>query len=625
MVKAEIKLGSDNNKWIVVNFPFHPVIVNAMSTVPGSIYDKNRKIWGVPYANKAVFERIMSDFLIQWEGEEVPSVIANGGISENTISKYPIIDGYSVEYNDEGEIINFSGFKTKPWGEFQVKGFNLLVNRSFLILADDAGLGKSWQVGNAIEAHIKLGNAHRALILAKASLLYNWRDEINIHTHLKPIVLAGTVKQRMKLYSDIANLDDWNVLIMSYENFRGDIHNIEHLNKLKKIDIIVLDEGHKIKNPKSKIGVTVREYGERYLYKYILTATPLPNSPLESYNYLKFGKVINKGYYQFEHRYAIKGGWGGNEIIGYKNMNELKNYIQKNMLRRRKKDKLKDLPEVVFKTIPLELTEKQLKSYNAVKKEIMSDLRDTNLRNISSTLTKLLRLQQITDSLELIGVEPHKNNSIKLIALDDLLEDLIDQGLEKVILFSRFKSMVDILSKRYEKYNPAIIHGDTDAQGISEKKAIKQLQEKYGTAWDTLSVSEKETLIKEETTAERQQQVYKFQNDDSCKLFIGTAPACREGLTLTKATNVIFLDTEWSPAYVEQAYSRAHRIGQKNAVTVYFLVATGTIDEYIQAILKRKETIVQTMIDEGIGSIGEAKTREIIAEMIGEKIRSENK
>jgi SNF2 family DNA or RNA helicase len=124
-------------------------------------------------------------------------------------------------------------------------------------------------------------------------------------------------------------------------------------------------------------------------------------------------------------------------------------------------------------------------------------------------------------------------------------------------------------------------------------------------------------LISEEMTSDRQLEVYKFQKDPTCKIFLGTAGACREGLTLTAATHVVFLDTEWSPAYVEQSYSRAHRIGQKNAVTVHYLVCINTIDEFVQKVLNRKEMMIQSMLDNGVAALEQQKARDLILELIG--------
>lgn len=616
MISAEKVIGKDKKDWIKVGFRYNQMIVDAIKKVPGSLYVPNHKQWAVPYEQRAQFEAIMGDFLINWVGEEG---VHNGGIDEEGISKYPTVPGYSVTYDDEGKIVDHSGFKTRPWGEFQVRGFNLMVERDFLILADDAGLGKSWQVANAIEAKKKLGQLNRGIILAKASLLFNWRDEIHMHTNQKAVVVAGTQKQRDKLYNQLGNSNDWTFIIMSYETFRGDVHNLQLLDNYKPLDFCAMDEAHKIKNPQSKIGSAIHEIPFRQ--RYVITATPIINNPLESYNYLLFGKTISTNWWSFRNRFAIMGGYGGKEVVGYKNINELRKVIQTNMLRRRKKDKLKELPEVAFKTINLTMTPTQAKVYKGVKEEIMEDLKDTSLEKVPNALAKLLRLQQVTDAIDLVGAKPGKKNSVKLDALDEMLEDLIENSNEKVIVFSRFREMGHLMEERFKKYNPAIVHGDVDANGTTESTAIRKLKKQYGEqAWYAKSKAEQEELLEDMMTSDRQKQVYKFQNDDSCKLFIGSTSACREGLTLTKATHVVFIDCEWSPAYVEQAYSRAHRIGQKNAVTVYYLVCEGTIDEHVQETLRTKESMAQLMIDEGVGAVGTSRARQMIASMIGENV-----
>jgi SNF2 family DNA or RNA helicase len=613
MVFAEVVKGRDNRDWIKVSFKFDEEIVAAVSSVTGALYNSKYRVWAIPYSSLAEFEDKVGDFLIIWtDGSQIDK--GNGGIDEDTIPSYPTVPGYSVNYDEEGNIVNATGFKNKPWGEFQVKGFNTLVERPFLILADDAGLGKSWQVATAIEAKKKLGKLKHGLILAKASLLYNWRDEIHSHTKEKAIVITGSPKQRTKMYDYMKYNDDWTFAIMSYETYRTDVAALQLVDNHRSLDFCILDEAHKVKNSQSKIGSDIHKLPFRY--RYVITATPIINTPLDCYNYLKFGKVIDMSWFDFENYFSVKGGYGNKEIVKYRNMKELKSLIQANMLRRRKSDKLKELPDITFRYLPVQMTKEQQKLYDAVRLEILEDLKDTSLERVPSALSKLLRLQQITDSIELIGAPPSKNSSAKLNALDELLESLIDESGEKVIVFSRFKSMVEILKERYKKYNPAVIHGDVDANGRSESVAIRVLRDKYGEQWNKMSKSEKQALIDEFCASDRQKQVYKFQNDESCKLFIGCSPACREGLTLTKATHVIFIDKEYAPSYVEQAYSRAHRIGQKNAVTVHTIYCEGTIDEKVEEILRRKESIAQTMIDDGIDAVGAMRARDMIATLI---------
>jgi SNF2 family DNA or RNA helicase len=181
--------------------------------------------------------------------------------------------------------------------------------------------------------------------------------------------------------------------------------------------------------------------------------------------------------------------------------------------------------------------------------------------------------------------------------------------------------MSEILRERYKEFNPAVIHGDIDANGKTENQAIRILKQSWGEKWYKLSSDDQKKLISETMTSERQREVYRFQNDSSCKLFIGCSAACREGLTLTAATHVIFLDVEWAWDYVVQAFSRAHRIGQKNAVTVHFLVCQNTIDEFTLKTVQKKRMLSEAMLDEtSIQQIGAEKARKMIAEMIGEKV-----
>ncbi len=601
--------------YIKVKFDRNPTLDNAMNTVKGAKYNPNTGLWSVPYQNRVDFETKMGDYLVVWEGDEVE--VYAGGINEDEIPDQPIIPGYSIEYDENKNIIGATGFKTKPWGEYQVKGFNVLVDRKFLILADDAGLGKSWQTATAMEARKNRGDLNRGLILCKASLVYNWRDEIHMHTNCKAVVMAGTPKQRYKLYDWLIKNDDWTFLIMSYEIYRGDVPCVQLLDTYKPLDFCVIDEAQKVKSPESRIGTVIHYIP--YRFRYVLTATPLINTPLEAFNYLKWGKIFRDDFtwWDFKKRYAVWGGRDNKEILHYKNMKELRDVIQKNMLRRLKKDKLKELPDIVFKTIRIEMSPTQQRLYRAVKKEIEEDLKDTTLEKVPAQLAKLIRLQQIVDSPALIG---NDGDSTKLEALDDLLEELIGSG-QKVIVFSRFKELINILQERYKMYNPATITGDVAASGKTEAAALRILKKRPN--WSSLPESEKRKLIDMEMTSERQLQVYKFQNDSSCRLFLGTSGACREGLTLTAATHVVFVDCEWSPAYVEQAYSRAHRIGQKNAVTVYYLVCANTIDEHVQKVLARKESMVQAMIEDSrvITELGQQRVRRMIAEMIGEELK----
>ena len=140
LIKAEKTRGKDSNIWIKVSFRKNPYIFDAISSIQGTLYDYKRNIWAVPYHKREEFEEKLGGFIIDWVDEPTPF---NGGIPETEFSKYPNVPGYSVEYNDKGEIINYTGFKLPPYADYQVIGFNAIVEKDFLILADDMGLGNN--------------------------------------------------------------------------------------------------------------------------------------------------------------------------------------------------------------------------------------------------------------------------------------------------------------------------------------------------------------------------------------------------------------------------------------------------------------------------------------------------
>lgn len=622
MIKAEKIRGKDNNIWIKVTFKKNPLIFDTITTIQGALYDYRRNIWAIPYYKRQEFEEKLGGFIIDWVDEPTPF---NGGIPETEFSIYPNVPGYSITYNDRNEIVDFTGFKSAPWADFQVRGFNAIVERNFLILADEMGTGKTFQTVTAIEAKKKLGQLNRCLVLAKASLLYMWRDEIEKFTHCKAIVYAGTPKQRAKISNYLHESNEWTFLIMSYEMYRLSIGTITNIDNDKPIECIVLDEAHKIKNPISKIGQRIHYLP--FKYKYVLTATPLPNSPIESFNYLKLGNslppksieynpfkknnqvnTIVDEWWAFQYRYCVYGGYNDREVVGYKNINELRDAIQNNMLRRTKKEKLKDLPEVTFKNMELEMLPKQKKMYEAVRKEILEELAETDIHKVPTMLAKITRLQQVTDSLQLIGVEPKKDKSIKLKVLDDLLEELILDASEKVVIFTKFKTMLDIVAEKYKKYNPAIVHGEISSNALSEREALQKCKSTYKDNWVEMSENKRNSILLELTTSPRQQEVYRFQEDEDCKIFLGTTEACKEGLTLTAASNVIFIDYPWNWASYSQAFSRTHRIGQKRAVTVYNLICTDTVDEKVFNTIINKKSMSEIMLDTRVGG-DEVKTQ----------------
>jgi SNF2 family DNA or RNA helicase len=257
-------------------------------------------------------------------------------------------------------------------------------------------------------------------------------------------------------------------------------------------------------------------------------------------------------FFQFKAKYCILDPkWGG--VIGHKNLDELAKKIDRFTLRRTKEEVFDDFPKKTVENIEFELSEDEKKLYQAVKEEILYEVRSMSSFD-SSTLNlipvKMLRLKQCTDHPKLI--EANTDKASKLDVLKDLLKPIIASG-EKAIIFTQFASMLNILAQELVDFRPLTIYGDVD--NIARMERVKAF------------------------------------NDDPMGRVIIMTEAGAYGLNMQSASYVIHYDSPWSVAKLEQREGRAHRIGQKKAVTVYNLVAKKTIDEYVLKVLHAKQKI----------------------------------
>jgi SNF2 family DNA or RNA helicase len=431
----------------------------------------------------------------------------------------------------------------------QIEGFDALVNNQRLLLSWDMGLGKTAAIIAATDYLMQQGEIKNILVITKASLVYTFADEVRRFSDRTCLVINGSFNHRRNLYT--FEMHHYDYVVVGYETFRED------WVVYTDFDCLVLDEAHKIKNPESIIGEVIHEIPAKRVY--LLTGTPIINSPLESYNLLKRLGVIDYDYNKFLHHFAVM---QNKKILRYKNMAELRQIIQGVQLRKTK-DEVLDLPPKIQTIIPIPMLPKQRKLYETIKHNLKKELKDFDLTvtNINRhPLTKLLRLKQVTTDPRLLGADAP---SAKIKVLEEQIEDL-----DKAVVFTQFREEVCLLAKDFAAYNPVVITGDTDKK-------------------------------------ERNELVKRFQEDPSCRLFIGTLGACREGLTLTAASHCFFLDEEWAEAYNIQAEDRLYRIGQKQTVNIYRYRCVNTIDEYVGQILLRKQNMFNRMINNDVKDYAE--------------------
>lgn len=521
---------------LFVKFDYDLDILDLIRQLPNRYFDKNTKEWEVPL-NKLEYlvNKIDEDFeIIPYEEEKS-----------------------NIQYISDDYI-----FKTNPYPH-QREGIQFGLNNNCWILGDEQGLGKTKQIIDLACILKKQKKIKHCLIICGVnSLKLNWLNEVSIHSNEKGYILGtrflkngkkqiGSLQDRI---DDLKNIpDDILFLITNIETFRDDNFK-DALKKDTLIDMAVIDEAHKVKNPTSEQGRNILKLTD-FKYKIAMTGTLIMNNPLDAYTSLKWLGIEKSNFSTFKNFYCNYGGFGNHQIIGYKNLSVLREMISKHMLRRTKEEVL-DLPPKIHQTEFVDMGIKQRKIYNDVKNCIMMQL-DKILMN-PNPLTELLRLRQATGATSLLSSTV--NESAKLDRLEDLIEEIAAEG-KKAIVFSNWEQMTILAKQRLLNYNPAYIAG-------GEIKDIDIDKEKR-----------------------------KFQEDPSCKVIIGTTSKLGTGHTLTAASTVIFLDSPWNRANKEQAEDRAHRIGTQGTVNVITLVCKNTIDERIEEIINHKGEMADMLVD----------------------------
>lgn len=438
---------------------------------------------------------------------------------------------------------------------YQVIGFKWFKTLSSYgfggILADEMGLGKTLQTIAFLTSEKESGTA---LIVCPTSLVYNWYEEIKrFSKELKVLILDGTKKERE---DKIKELKNYNIVLTSYVLVRRDIENYKDF----VFSYCILDEAQYIKNPSSQNAITVKEIKAKG--RFALTGTPIENNLSELWSIFDF---IMPSYLlthnKFYAKYEVPIAKDGNEEA----QKELKNKIKPFIMRRLKKDVIKELPPKIYNNVLISMNEEQKKLYTSYVEALKSEIEEeVKLKGIEESRFKILgaltRLRQICCDPS-VFLENYKGESSKIQYLEELLEESTKEG-HRVLLFSQFTSVLKNISK-----------------------GLKELNIEYFYLDGTVKSEERMELVK------------RF-NKGEAEVFLISLKAGGAGLNLTGADIVIHFDPWWNPAVEEQATDRAHRIGQKNTVQVIKLISKGTIEEKIQKLQEKKKAIVNEIMED---------------------------
>jgi hypothetical protein len=454
-------------------------------------------------------------------------------------------------------VIDYSVYGNRPPLEHQKVAIEKLLANDKFILADDMGLGKTT---SAVIASLETG-AKKILIVCPASLKINWDREIKNYTDRRVLIVEGR-KWGSTFDFYIINYD----IIKNYHSTdKSEDSDDYKLLVNAGFDLAIVDEAHYVSNTTANRTRLLNDVLEQIPKVWLLTGTPMTSRPINYFNLLKIvDSPLTLNWQSYVRRYCKGFQFRvGNRKIwntsGASNLDELRERTKNIVLRRMKTDIL-DLPEKIITPIFVELTSKmydeELEEFTRISNEKKEE--DT----ISVTLNRLMKVRQ------LISYE-------KIPYTCELIDRCIDQG-KKVIVLTNFTMTLDILHEKYKK-NSVVLDGRM-------------------------------------TKDRKQESVDKFQNEDKYKIFIGNIKAAGVGITLTAAEVVIMNDLSFVPADHSQGEDRAYRYGQKNSVLVYYPVFENTIEKIIYNILQKKKGIIDQVM--GDGEYSESFSRDLIKHLL---------
>ena len=444
------------------------------------------------------------------------------------------------------------------FGQDEHKGFGLLF---------EMGLGKSLTAVTIMGCLHEMRRIKRVLVVAPTSVVAVWPKELQAFASFpwRAKALVGDKKHRLEA---LYELEEWqhsgiDVAVVNYET----VHRDWMLDALLEYnpDLIIADESQRIKTNGAKQSKAMHKLGDRAKYKLILSGTPVQNNAVDLYSQYRFlnSAVFGTNFYSFKNRYCITGGFQRHQIVGYQNEDELIKKVHSIALRVTKAEAL-DLPSQTFETRWVVFSPKERKIYDQLRRDGIAELENAAAITATTVLTKLLRLQQFTG-----GFLPDESgrampqNTAKLDALADILEDYVVEVGRKLVIFARFTAEIEAIEAMLRKKKIAFgaIHGD-------------------------IPIAERGDIVKD------------FQENPDTLVFIAQLQCAGLGINLTAASMAVYYSLNFNYADYAQSLARIHRIGQKDNCHYINLVAENSVDMRVMEALEAKGDIAKKLVDD---------------------------
>ena len=443
-------------------------------------------------------------------------------------------------------------------GKEQHKGFGFLF---------EMGCGKTLTAIATMGALYQQRRIERVLVVAPTSVCSVWPHDLQQFAafpyHCE--TLLGEKKKRME---GLDALEVWpfaslKIAVINYESTHRD--GIFDALVEYDADLIICDESQRIKNHSAAQSKALHKLGDKARYKLALSGTPVQNNAVDLYSQYRFldPAVFGSNFFAFRNRYCVMGGYGQHQIIGYKHMEQL---IQKehSIAYRVTKAECLDLPPQTFENRYVKFSPAERKLYDQLRKSSFAELAGGDSITATTVLTKMLRLMQLTGGFTQTddGTRPQQIGTAKLDALEDILDDYVQEAGQKLVVFARFRPEIAAI------------------ENLLRKKGIK-----YGSIYGDVSQAERGGIVDD------------FQQNPETKVFVAQIQTAGLGITLHAARAAVFYSMDYNYANYAQALARIHRIGQSNPVTYIHLLVEDSIDDKVLAALEKKEDIAKTIVD----------------------------
>lgn len=463
---------------------------------------------------------------------------------------------------------------------YQIRGALFAAGRGRVVLADDMGLGKTIQALAAAELLRRRRGIQRVLVIAPASVKYQWKTEIEKFTGLSAHVIDGLLPRRKTLYAAPAFFN-----LTSYELVLKDL---EYMQRMQP-DLIILDEAQRIRNWATATARTIKQLKSRYAF--VLTGTPLENKLEELFSVVEFVDARRLGpAFRFLKEHRIEDDKG--HLLGYRGLDTIHQQLEPILLRRTRKEVLTQLPPRTDQIFRVPLTKEQAEPYweqsdilAAVmrKWERQGWLSEIDLRRITCCIQNM---RMLCNSTFLFDKTTH--HSPKLDEFREVIRELVLEEDRKVVVFSEYERMTHLAGQALAKLGIGFVslHG-----GVPSRK--------------------------------RGALISQFRDDPKCRVFLST-DAGGVGLNLQTASAVVNFEPPWNPARLEQRIGRVHRLGQEHPVQVIHFLTTGSIEERVWETIQVKKSLFAGVFDSptdeiSFASLGKKSVLQAVKEVFADQ------